>query len=657
MIDPTSDLDALGNLSLATTEREPDNNEFDDVVRQMRRQQIETLNRSRYFGVKKNPDQYAKTVDLARRQNLPVDLVERNQQEIETRDKLSAIDTNSLLKDNPETARLLMDPVNMGMVQDDIPNLTKLENWFSRNLEGLGESAMVSVDIGLKGLELQIADLVHNRNLRNRAAQGATLSFDERSLLGAAQMMQYARLDAITEQQDRIAELTPANLSTLEEGFRAGLLSLMQQTPGMVATILTRNPQFMLGSMSAMTYGRSYAEARNEGLEPGQASQYAAIDAGLEYATELIPAGALVDSMKKGWRKSLTRFAAGELVGEYVAELGQTMNAIRMGLDEEWENAETTEQKQELALRRAAVVTIATIVGGGAQAAIFTGAGKVARMVEGEQAQQQTDQERLDALHQLAGSLKTKDRAPDLLKQHLAQLEETYSPDQKIFVAAEDVQAIIDEAENVPDSPVFQKLQEDLSVALTAEEDIAIPIADYTAEIAASDLGPLFREVVRLSPNTVSRKEAETLDPEDPLGVAELVERANAQAESDLGVDSIVEDLVDQQLRTGKVDPRRARVQARLVAAYFKTAAAKRGMDPKEMFEAAGLQIRGEDVSLVPEAIYEPGQDLSGITIEDNPIIEETGEKVTIRRKAQDLWDNWQTERDQFADLGKCLYG
>ena len=177
--------------------------------------------------------------------------------------------------------------------------------------------------------------------------------------------------DDISRSEEAIKAATPKNLTLMERGIRGAAESIVQNAPGMALGIATGNPIPALATMGVQTSAGSYAEARAKGLEPGAAARYAAIDGVIEVATEAIPAGKLLSIFGAkdlaGIKKQLGHFIAGEMVGEQVATLGQSLNAYAHDLDEELANAKTLEEKARIQGERQALTAISTILQSGVQ--------------------------------------------------------------------------------------------------------------------------------------------------------------------------------------------------------------------------------------------------------------------------------------------------
>jgi hypothetical protein len=179
---------------------------------------------------------------------------------------------------------------------------------------------------------------------------------------------------AESRQREQAAQPT-RELSLLEQGARGAVVSGAQMIPGIVASIVTKNPTIALSSAGIQTGVDSYGSAIAAGKSHEDALKYASVDAAIEVATEKLPTDKLlgifgVDRLSD-LRKQLVGYTLSEVPGEQAATLGQSINAYVNGLDEELSAAKTNAEKLRIQAERQAVTAISTVLAAGA----VTGAG------------------------------------------------------------------------------------------------------------------------------------------------------------------------------------------------------------------------------------------------------------------------------------------
>lgn len=139
-----------------------------------------------------------------------------------------------------------------------------------------------------------------------------------------------------------------ADVSPRAAAMAQGFASIMQQAPVLFAAATTRNPYLaysMLPIFSAQEAGRSYVEARNEGLSYQDAYNNAKINGIIEGITEAVPTFKLSQTFAKQYTKnkdvlkSLARDGIAQTITEYGGEVVngvfQEINNTAFGLQTE----------------------------------------------------------------------------------------------------------------------------------------------------------------------------------------------------------------------------------------------------------------------------------------------------------------------------------
>lgn len=104
----------------------------------------------------------------------------------------------------------------------------------------------------------------------------------------------------------------------------SGLSSTVRQLPSIAAALATRNPNIALGGMVAPMLPDSYGEFRERGATPGLALPAAAANTAIEFLTEKMPMGVIVDKFgKTGAKKFLADLLVKDMTGEQIATFTQ----------------------------------------------------------------------------------------------------------------------------------------------------------------------------------------------------------------------------------------------------------------------------------------------------------------------------------------------
>lgn len=277
------------------------------------------------------------------------------------------LNTKKYIADSSFAMRTGIDPVSE----------EKIENRFSIPPIGFGEGAASRMFITR---EMEAIEKAENEFEELAPSEKQKIVDDYRNFL-TSNTEKYndlqKRIDTINKQ---------ANLNKTERALSAGFNSLALMTPGILATLATKNPAFMYGMLpvfGAYEQGSSYREATMSGLSHKEAARVANLNALSEIGTELIPLPFVGKTLKKYWKangSSVQQFARDgftttslELIGENVNSIFQETNKALSGVntelavalrfkDDPTYNGPTVAQ---VMLDNAYMTSIATIVGAG----------------------------------------------------------------------------------------------------------------------------------------------------------------------------------------------------------------------------------------------------------------------------------------------------
>jgi len=581
--------------------------------------------------IKTNPDQYAKSNKLARESGMPVTAVQTDPAEVESKLKLNQIDFEGMSQRNPKTSAYLVDFNNAAIAHDDIDilggiedSLNKTGKWFDQTFENFGETTALRFEKMAKSMVLANAE----------TEQVDPLGFSIPVTDGQDELYKQVVTDLkskVVETQQELQAATPKGLSTVQQGVRGGIDSLVSSAPGLFATILTRSPIPAVGSAGAMTYADSYGEARAGGLDKNQAGSYAAVDAAIEMLTEYLPDKALGDMLNgKELKEKIAKFALTEVAGEQVATFTQSMNAVVAGLDEELQNATSLEEAAKIQLQRQAVTAISTVVAGGVQVGVITGAQKVVdRLNKTEQVaeqQSQVEQKQLDLLAQNAESSKLKQRDAESFRQFVEQADGDKNT--QVFIDGAQASLYLQslKPEEIANDPALQLLQSKISEAAVLGADVAIPVADFATDIVGTPHYEQLREHMVMSETAVSPFRQEQNKVETENYVKRFIEDAQENISEYVVAQEIFNSVRDQLVDTGMVSSANASISAQLVPAWAVSYAKRTGVSVEEAFKKSGLNITGPQTGekqRLSDAALEQLPAPSTLTMPDVPTVEQ----------------------------------
>lgn len=385
----------------------------------------------------------------------------------------------------------------------------------------------------------------------------------------------------------------PESSGYIVDNLLMGVRSIPNTLVGIGLGVATRSPGAASSFIAVPTAGAAYRQARDKGLDPDKAMDYAITQGGIEYLTERLPASQLIGDIAK--KSPLGKKLLGQLLtevpGEQAATFLQDMS--------EWATLNPEKTVGDFMRERpgrAAQTLLATLGGVGGTVGAVTlieksaGAGKkLANRVNRSQ-QAQDEIELLDAAAAAATDSKIRTRDPEAFKSLMDALAEE-SPTDKIYIPAEDVVAYM-QSDSYDGS--FDQWSDQAYEAEGLGGDIVIPISEALAKLAGTKGWDATRESMRLSPGGISPKEAQTFDDALADVIAEMEDTDIAQP---TGRDALFQSIADKLMNAGYT-PTMARTQAELLAQRYATRQDRRGRYVAGD-EFAGVEVR----QILPESV------------------------------------------------------
>ena len=220
------------------------------------------------------------------------------------------------------------------------------------------------------------ATMVNTRFGDTKKAQQLTQQHIANEPLRAKQREHYGK--KIQQNDADLAQLSPYFNNDAVDGLYGGAASVVQQTPGILASIAARNPAPMMGQIGLQTYGPEYTRARQSGATRTEAELSSLGKTGLEVGTEYLPVAKGLKHVKvKGkLTKALVDQVAAEVPGELIAEAGQSAIDQHYGLN--GRTAGDWNQYLEQLPSNLAQAGFGAISGSGIQAGAYHGAQRLA---------------------------------------------------------------------------------------------------------------------------------------------------------------------------------------------------------------------------------------------------------------------------------------
>ena len=554
-----------------------DNNPYLDILRT---DNAQAMRQSMQQAADLNPDTEAKLQGLARQYGVPVDAVRLEQPAMERRAKIDAIDYDRLARERPATSNLLADPRRAAIAHDDLENLEGAENAL-KSWQG-PKPSFASVASGFAET-LKFKPLVAGMRLwMNDLMFGA----------GSTPEDQVRRADLVRKAGQAQAQqdyTTPAFESSTAAGLYSGGVSILQNLPGLAASIATANPLPGLAMAGVNSAAPAYGKYAARGATLGESAGGALAEGAVEVATEALPMGFLV---KNFGRVGAGQFIAGMLGREVPSE--QVATLVQDLVDAAVANPDKTFQDYLDERPDAAYQTlIATLAQGGVMGA----ASKIAQVASGraEQAQMAEEQAaRIEQFNQFAAASKVLQRDPQTFETFIREAADG-APVQAVFI---DAQALLQSgvAEQVAAaSPI---VAEQLEAAAATGGQIAIPVDEYAARIAPTEAAGALLDHLKTDPEGFSRAEAQTYLQEQGAELQAEVERVLADQEAadtfKAQADVVRSRILDQLNAAGRFTPQAHESYASLVGNFYAVQAAKLGTTPEALYERYPLTVTAQ---------------------------------------------------------------
>lgn len=536
------------------------------------------IKRSMQVAVDRDPDTEARLHNLAKRANVPLEAVRLDAKTVERQVQLQEFDYESLAKQYPSTAQLLADPNTAALAKDDVENLSALEDTlnFGANFgRALGTGLIPKANAGLWGAAQAVADV------------GATVT---EPLVGtilpqnpfAVASSQFASFRRGQEEHAKNWRGDQKGAGFIQKSVLSGAESLGMNAALIPASILSASPAPMLAGMTTITGGDAYGQARDKGVPVAGSLAFASSQALIEYATEKLPAVALLKDLglKKSFGKVLMNQAIAEIPSEQAATVLQDMN--------EWAVLNPEKPFSDYLAERpsaAAQTLIATLVATGGQVTI----GKIAdRVANGPREQRAV--EILTALKEGTLNSKTFERTPERVKDFIAKHTEN-GPMENLFIPAEQLAQYFQSVGIDPAAAAAEMGAKNYGEALSTGGDVVVPLADFIANVAKTPHYDALLPDIRFAQGEMTQREADLYEKNHPDEINALIEQARGmQPQGDQAVAQIESDILGQLVASG-TERGTAETYAKTYAKAIANLATRSGMDPLALHERYGLTI------------------------------------------------------------------
>ena len=378
----------------------------------------------------------------------------------------------------------------------------------------------------------------------------------------------------------------------------SGVESTGQQLPAIAAGLASGGAAPTLAYIGAMTYGQSYSKYKGRGASTGMAMLGAGGEALVEVATEKLPMGETLRALESAtggrWKQAATSYLRSQLQ-EQQGEQAATF--LQDAIDTAIANPNKTWSDYLAERPDAAYQTmVATLT----QSALMAGAGGAARLAgragyvppEQKQLQAESRAKLLEQINQGAAASKVLARDADTFQDFVKQASEG-GPVTDVYIDADvlNQSGLADQV--IAASPAAA---EQYREALATGGQVRIPIDEYAARIAPQEYAQQLLDDLRLQPEDMTRREAQTYAQSGAMQELEAAVAAivgdKAQSDTFTGSrDRVKQAVLDNLNALGRFTPQKNELDATLIAARSATRAAQLGITPEEFFNRHVLNV------------------------------------------------------------------
>lgn len=700
------------------------NDPFWDAYSQVGKDRLDT---SLGQSLKKSPDQAAKVDDLSKRTGAPSETVERNLtafQEMQRKKEINALD---LPNTSPELSGFLSDISNARQSHDDTENLRDLERGFFNN---------TARRVGERTTELmgQLASFVN---------QSADYMEQEYGSLGAIYWEEGDILPSFTTETMRDLEARTGTPSAIKQAAKAlkatdfdaehvhtwesvknaftdddtGALSAMGEVllyageqgiasiPDMLATIYAM-PAYIPSRAAEIGSERAANKGKEQDIiDTMEAMPFAVGSAMLEKigATGILKAGSTetIEQLGKGALKQMLAAGAREAGTEFVQEGIIEYLGARIGTGAEMSFAEAGEMGLAGALAGGVYGTAMAGSSAGTRAAIDA--------IHQRRLRGANDAEKIASITEAAKKTKLRERNSAAFKSFLNKLGTAYDAE-SVFIDPDGANKFFQETELTEQamaSDAVQRIYPQIAEALETGTPIEIPIEDYIASVAGTELEGLSAHVM-LDPDSMTPAQSQDQS---------LVDQVNEviELEVEQGARPVFDDIIQKTAAMGW-ESSRSETSAITVSSMVETLAKRTGKSAQEIWSEYGFDIQNEVspaikmrakafddvggmldqirsgeidpeskglelVDLLLEAELDPQtmtndqiidaltspdplgrdimtqQEFGDLQLSEEMEIAETGERVTVKKSAQKEFTKTAKRRDVVEQLLRCVNG
>jgi diguanylate cyclase (GGDEF)-like protein len=607
IIDEVEVDDDAGVIAPGANQRDP----YDDVIDNQFGDKS-ALQQSMFAAADGEPDRRAKAIELSNQTNLPVDIVERNFDEINKKAQRESFDYDDVISSSPMLAKWMQDPDNATLAKDDVPNLQNIEKQvddfsLTSGLYSALSSGMASTNAAIARIpsliysaaaipQNIIAEKTGIKSLEARPPEWLINNPVARYYDGQAKALEVPEMHG-----DAIKEIGKGNYA------QAGKVIAMQvaaNTPQLAAIIATAyasgGSSLAGGALAGGMAGADKLKANEDaGVDPVTSATSALAHGTFEAAFEKLGTLSFFSKASATIAKQYGKSAAKEAFKSVASTL-----AKGAGIEgaEEW----GTSFAQDLTDYATGVnpdaldgifhrannaALLGGVMGGGitAPSAIATGVAKSQDVQQAERAK-----EFYTALGETAEASKLRERLPSKQRELVESIVKGGSVE-NIFIPVQALETFF----QGPKGSATAAMQEigALEAYTEAQEtgaDVQIPLATWIEKVVGTDIYKGLANDVKFDPGQMTVNQAKEAAKEQASAMAEEAKKSEAAPQDEQALDvsaAEVGQTIAQQLEAMGEDPQAAIIHEQA----FRSLGERMGADPMELFKEHRLQVQAEN--------------------------------------------------------------
>ena len=620
---------------------------------ELKKNNAENLKNSLKIASLADAEQAAAIKELSLKTGLPPSYIQGNVGEVKRMVSLVSLDADKLAQQSPILAKQLKDPLFAAIAYDDIEHLSGIEeaaHGVSTFFRSAG-SALYAVPQGTLSLIGSVPDSVDS------IMSAAGIDTSEKGSLAYLPKFIGEKFAAGSKNIADRREQIKGDLSRYEsdrwltwEDVFSGIESTGMMLPGTVATMLTGNPTFMLGSAGLSMFGESYPSALEEGLPQPTALMYALTQSTTEMAFEMLPISRLLRDTKlgSGFFKTFYNQLLVEIPQEQLTTIAQEYTDFMvLPSQKDTTFGDYLKQRPESAWH----TLISTLVGVAGQTSVMHYGNKLlnrvanagikvdpalkAMMEDEERAREALrSNEKIVELVSKIQESKMLELSPDSLKGFVRELfqSEVDGEVSDVIVYSQDIAQYAEE-QGIAIEDISPLFADQVQEATENQGYFSFKVEDYLTDIALGEHGDAINQLLRVNENAMSVQEAGTWNEERNQ---KLMDQADAIISSMANEDKVAGDEVFnevvRQLENIGVPRDDANQSAALYKAFFTIMGDRAGIDAKQLFDRYNLELQRN----LPEGTVKANDTDTLSDLVDSILDTEISTKATVKKQTEE---------------------